>query len=170
MDRKLARFVLFGFAVMVLSACGSDGSTQEEVETLVEEASDPQLAFLEENAKNPDVIVRASGLQIRIIKEGDGPYPTMESTVTVNYHGTLIDGTVFDTTRDNGKPFSFTLDSVIPGWREAMTLMRVGSIYQIFLPSDLAYGARGAGDFIKPGDTLIFEVELISVTQPLNGE
>lgn len=169
MHGKLAQFVLIGFVVMALSACGSK-FTEQGVETLVEEAPDPQVVFLEQNAQNPDIITRSSGLQIRIIKEGDGPLPTMESSVTVNYHGTLIDGTVFDTTRDTGVPFSFTLDSVIPGWREAMTLMRVGAIYQIFLPADLAYGARGAGEFIAAGDTLIFEVELVAVTLPLNGK
>lgn len=155
---------------MLLAACGSGAVVEEDVETLVEEAPDPQKVFLEENAKNEDVIVRPSGLQIRIIKQGDGPVPTVSSMVTVNYHGTLIDGTVFDSTRDTGQPFSFTLDAVIPGWREAITLMRVGSIYQVFLPSELAYGAVGAGDLIQPGDTLIFEVELLDVTNPLNGE
>lgn len=183
MRGNLAQFVLIIMAALALSACGKKDAPQVEVAPSEEEVAalqavadeeasylEQQAAFLDQNTQSPDVIVRPSGLQIRVIKEGEGPLPSLESTVTVNYHGTLIDGTVFDTTRDSGTPFAFTLDTVIAGWREAMTLMRVGSIYQIFLPADLAYGSRGAGDLIRPGSTLVFEVELVAVTLPLNGE
>ncbi len=129
---------------------------------------DPQLIFLHDHAAQTDVIIRASGLQLKILKKGDGAIPTLDSIVTAHYHGTLIDGTIFDSTRDTGQPFSFTLESVIDGWKEAMMLMRVGSIFEIVLPADMAYGNVGAGDLVPPGATLIFEVELVDVTNPLN--
>ncbi len=129
--------------------------------------TDPQALFLYENKDNPDIIVRPSGLQIRVIKRGTGNIPTINSTVSANYHGTLIDGTVFDTTRDDGQPFTFPVQNVIKGWQEALFLMQEGAIYQLFVPADLAYGKAGAGTTIPPGATLIFEVELLNVQQPL---
>lgn len=166
------RFLLVFSVALLAAGCGNKNILtldQPDVETTEDalDLTDPQVIFLQENAQTEGVIIRPSGLQIRIIKTGDGAIPTKFSTVTTQYHGTLIDGTVFDTTRDNDQPFSFTLDSVIEGWKEALMLMRVGSIFEIVIPNELAYGSVGVGDSVPPGATLIFEVELVDLTQPL---
>ncbi|HEX5001883.1 MAG TPA: FKBP-type peptidyl-prolyl cis-trans isomerase [Bacteroidia bacterium] len=119
--------------------------------------------FLEENAKKPGVVTLPSGLQYQIITEGTGPKPGLEDKVTTNYHGTLINGKVFDSSVERGQPVSFAVNGVIPGWTEALQLMPVGSKWKLFIPSNLAYGERGAGGDIGPNETLIFEVELISI-------
>ena len=118
--------------------------------------------FLEENAKKPGVITTASGLQYEIIKKGTGKLPSDTSKVKVNYHGTLIDGTVFDSSVDRKEPVVFGVNQVIKGWTEALKLMPVGSKYKVYIPQQLAYGATAQGK-IKPFSTLIFEVELISI-------
>ena len=119
--------------------------------------------FLEENKKNPDVKVTPSGLQYKVITMGTGEKPSASNTVTVRYKGTLIDGTVFDSTeKQGGEPISFPLNGVIPGWTEGVQLMPTGSKFIFYIPSDLAYGDRGAGPQIPGGATLIFEIELIS--------
>ncbi|MBO4504239.1 MAG: FKBP-type peptidyl-prolyl cis-trans isomerase [Bacteroidales bacterium] len=120
--------------------------------------------FLEENKKNPDVKVTASGLQYKVITEGKGPKPNATSKVTVKYKGTLLDGTVFDSTeKQGGEPISFGLNQVIRGWTEGLQLMGTGSKYILYIPSDLAYGDQGAGGGLIPGGaTLIFEIELLS--------
>jgi len=119
--------------------------------------------FLEENAKKPGVVTLPSGLQYQIITEGTGPKPGLEDKVTTNYHGTLINGKVFDSSVERGQPVSFAVNGVIPGWTEALQLMPVGSKWKLFIPSNLAYGERGAGGDIGPNETLVFEVELISI-------
>lgn len=119
--------------------------------------------FLEENSKKPGVVTLPSGLQYQIIKEGTGPKPTAEDKVTTHYHGTLINGKVFDSSVERGQPASFAVNGVIPGWTEALQLMPVGSKWKLFIPSNLAYGERGAGGDIGPNETLIFEVELLSI-------
>lgn len=119
--------------------------------------------FLEANKKKEGVKVTASGLQYVVMKEGTGPKPTLNDKVTTHYHGTLIDGTVFDSSVDRGQPASFPVSGVIPGWTEALQLMGVGSKWKLFVPANLAYGERGAGGKIGPNSTLIFEVELISI-------
>lgn len=121
------------------------------------------IAFLAENKKNPDVHVTESGLQYKIISQGNGPKPSATSKVTVKYTGKLIDGTVFDSTDKNGgEPISFGLNQVIRGWTEGLQLMPTGSKYIFYIPSDLAYGDQGAGGLIPGGATLIFEIELLS--------
>jgi FKBP-type peptidyl-prolyl cis-trans isomerase FklB len=122
-------------------------------------------AFLVENAKKAGVTTTASGLQYEVIKMGEGPKPAATDKVTVHYHGTLTDGTVFDSSVERGQPATFPLNGVIAGWTEALQLMPVGSKFRIFLPSDLAYGERGAGQMIGPHATLIFEVELLKIEQ-----
>lgn len=117
--------------------------------------------FLAANKSKEGVKTTASGLQYKVLKEGAGPKPTVNSTVTVNYRGTLIDGTEFDKSKD-GEPISFPLKGVIPGWTEAVQLMNTGSKYEFFIPSNLAYGERGSPPVIGPNATLIFEVELVS--------
>ena len=119
--------------------------------------------FLEDNKKNEGVIELPSGLQYKIIREGNGEKPTMDDNVTCHYKGTLIDGTVFDSSYDRGEPIDFPVRGVIDGWTEALQLMPVGSKWILYIPSNLAYGERGAGDRISPNETLIFEVELLSI-------
>lgn len=118
--------------------------------------------FLAENRLRPGVTETASGLQYEVITEGDGPRPGPTSKVTCHYHGTLIDGTIFDSSVQRGQPATFPLNMVIKGWTEALQLMPTGSKWRLFLPPDLAYGERQTGPYIQPNSTLIFEVELIS--------
>ena len=120
--------------------------------------------FLEENKSKDGVKVTESGLQYIVMKEGAGAKPTAESKVKVHYHGTLIDGTVFDSSVDRGEPAEFGVNQVIRGWTEGLQLMSVGSKYKFFIPQDLAYGARQTGDKIKPYSALVFEVELLEVS------
>lgn len=120
--------------------------------------------FLEENKAKEGVMVTESGLQYQVLKEGSGAKPTASSSVKVHYHGTLTDGTVFDSSVDRGEPATFGVGQVIKGWTEGLQLMTEGSKYKFFIPQDLAYGAtpRGGGP-IKPFSTLVFEVELLEV-------
>ena len=121
--------------------------------------------FLEENKTKEGVVTLASGMQYQVITEGTGDTPSLESKVTTHYHGTLIDGTVFDSSADRGQPASFPVQGVIPGWTEALQLMKVGSKWKLFIPSELAYGPNSPGGSIGPNSTLVFEVELISIDQ-----
>jgi len=122
--------------------------------------------FLAKNKQKEGVKVTASGLQYKIIKQGTGAKPKLNDTVTVNYEGRLLDGTVFDSSYKRGQPATFPLGGIIVGWREALQLMNVGSKYELYIPSNLAYGERGAGADIGPDATLIFTVELISIGKP----
>jgi len=122
-------------------------------------------AFLAENKKKEGVKTLPSGLQYKVIKEGTGKKPKLADTVTAQYRGTLIDGTEFDSSYKRGQPASFPVSGVIPGWTEALQLMGEGAKWQLFVPSNLAYGERGASAVIGPNATLIFEVELISVQE-----
>ena len=119
--------------------------------------------FLEENGKRVEVKTTASGLQYEVIKEGDGEQPTAQDQVEVHYTGKLIDGTVFDSSVERGMPAPFGVTQVIPGWVEALQLMKAGSKWRLFIPSQLAYGPQGAGGVIGPNATLIFDVELLKV-------
>ena len=119
--------------------------------------------FLEENGKRVEVKTTASGLQYEVIKEGDGEQPTAQDQVEVHYTGKLIDGTVFDSSVERGMPATFGVTQVIPGWVEALQLMKAGSKWRLFIPSQLAYGPQGAGGVIGPNATLIFDVELLKV-------
>jgi len=119
--------------------------------------------FLEENAKKEGVVTLPSGLQYMVMKEGTGPKPKATDKVTTHYHGTLIDGTVFDSSVERGQPATFPVNGVIAAWVEALQLMPTGSKWKLFCPSELAYVERGAGQQIGPFATLIFEVELISI-------
>lgn len=120
-------------------------------------------AFLEENAKRPEVKTLESGLQYEVITEGNGQKPAANDTVKVHYTGKLIDGTVFDSSVERGQAAVFGVTQVIPGWVEALQLMSVGSKWRLYIPSELAYGAQGAGNVIGPNATLIFDVELLGI-------
>jgi FKBP-type peptidyl-prolyl cis-trans isomerase FklB len=123
-------------------------------------------AFLAENKSKEGIVTLPSGLQYKILTAGTGPKPTESDTVSCNYRGTLISGKEFDSSSKHGGPASFPVKGVIKGWTEALQLMPVGSKWQLFIPPDLAYGDRGAGADIGPGETLIFEVELVSIGEP----
>jgi FKBP-type peptidyl-prolyl cis-trans isomerase FklB len=119
--------------------------------------------FLAENKKKKGVVTLPSGLQYRVITAGTGKIPKVTDTVTTHYRGTLIDGTEFDSSYKRGEPASFPVNGVVKGWTEALQLMKVGSKWQLFIPSNLAYGPQGAGQVIGPNATLIFEIELLSI-------
>jgi len=136
---------------------------QEKAKELGEKNKTEGAAFLAANKSKEGVKTLPSGLQYKVITEGTGPKPTTADTVVCNYRGTLIDGTEFDSSYKRGEPATFPVGGVIKGWTEALQLMPVGSKWQLFIPSDLAYGERGAGAEIGPNATLIFEVELISI-------
>ena len=120
-------------------------------------------AFLAENAKKEGVVTTESGLQYKVIKEGKGEVPTATSTVKVNYKGTLIDGTEFDSSYKRNEPTTFRANQVIKGWTEALTMMPVGSKWELYIPQELAYGSRQRGEHIKPFSALVFEVELLEI-------
>ena len=120
-------------------------------------------AFLEENKKKANVVELPSGLQYEILTEGTGEKPKATDSVKCHYHGTLIDGTVFDSSVERGQPATFGVNQVIKGWVEALQLMPVGSKWRLFIPSELAYGKQGAGRSIQPNSALIFEVELLEI-------
>lgn len=119
-------------------------------------------AFLAKNAKEPGVVVRESGLQYKVLKEGAGPMPKADSIVSVHYRGTLLDGSEFDSSYERNEPLTLPVGGVIPGWTEALTLMKEGSKWQLYIPAALAYGEAGAPPAIGPNATLLFEVELLS--------
>lgn len=119
-------------------------------------------AFLAANAKKDGVKTTKSGLQYKVVTKGKGPKPTRESMVSVNYKGTLLDGTEFDSSYKRGEPATFGVTQVIPGWTEALLMMKEGAKWEVYIPSDLAYGSGGAGGQIGPNATLVFEIELLS--------
>ncbi|MEM8906903.1 MAG: FKBP-type peptidyl-prolyl cis-trans isomerase [Bacteroidota bacterium] len=123
----------------------------------------PGKDFLEANAKKEGVVTLSSGLQYLVMKKGEGAVPKATDKVSVHYHGTLIDGTVFDSSVERGQPATFPVTGVIKGWVEALQLMPTGSKWKLFIPYNLAYGERAAGPKIKPFSTLVFEVELLSI-------
>ncbi|MBU2969770.1 MULTISPECIES: FKBP-type peptidyl-prolyl cis-trans isomerase [unclassified Pseudoalteromonas] len=120
-------------------------------------------AYLEDNAKRSEITVTESGLQYEILTAGEGEIPTAESTVRTHYHGSLINGTVFDSSVERGEPAEFPVSGVIKGWTEALQIMPVGSKWRLHIPQDLAYGERGAGASIAPYSTLIFDIELLEI-------
>jgi FKBP-type peptidyl-prolyl cis-trans isomerase FklB len=120
-------------------------------------------AFLAENAKKDGVTTTDTGLQYKVLEAGDGAQPTADDKVKVHYKGTLIDGTVFDSSYDRGEPIVFPVTGVIPGWVEALQLMNVGAKFELAIPSDLAYGPTGSGQAIGPDAVLVFEVELLDI-------
>lgn len=182
--RSLPYEVNFAMAAQAVNdaAAGKPAITQDEYhatmqkfQKLMQDAAEQHMAemakknklegdkFLAENAKKDGVKTTPSGLQYMVIAEGEGDTPTSTDIVKVHYTGTLIDGRVFDSSVSRGVPAQFGVNQVIPGWTEALQMMKVGSKYKLFLPADIAYGERGAGEMIQPNSTLIFEVELLDI-------
>jgi len=139
---------------------------QESAKKIVEKNKKDGEAFLAKNKSEKGVKTTASGLQYKVITAGKGKQPTAEDTVTVNYRGTLIDGTEFDSSYKRNQPATFPVKGVIAGWTEALPLMKEGSKWMLYIPANLAYGERGAGNMIGPNSTLVFEVELLSIAKP----
>ena len=136
---------------------------QAEMEKVATENAEKGNAFLEENKGKDGVKTTDSGLQYVVLEEGEGAQPKEGDSVTVNYEGRLLDGTVFDSSYDRGEPITFKLNEVIPGWTEGLQLMKEGGKSTFFIPADLAYGEQGAGPAIGPNSTLVFDVELLGV-------
>lgn len=144
------------------------GKAAEKQKEAAAKAGDVKAAgkkFLEENGKREGVTTTKSGLQYEVLKKADGPKPVATDKVKVHYHGTLLNGKVFDSSVQRGEPIVFGVQEVIKGWTEALQLMSVGSKFKIYLPSDIAYGDAGAGADIGPGETLVFEVELLEIVK-----
>lgn len=137
---------------------------------MMEKNSAAGQAFLDENAQKEGVTVTDSGLQFEVIEQGDGEKPEATDTVKVDYVGTLIDGTEFDSSIKRGEPVTFPVDQVIPGWTEALQLMEVGSKYRVAIPANLAYGEAGAPPVIEPNSVLIFEINLLGIEEPAEAE
>jgi FKBP-type peptidyl-prolyl cis-trans isomerase FklB len=152
-------------AKAALSELGQQVKTKQEdkAKQAAESSKKEGETFLAANKTKPGVVTTPSGLQYKILQPGTGPKPTATDKVVCNYKGTLINGTEFDSSYKRGQPATFPVGQVIKGWTEALQLMPVGSKWQLFVPADLAYGDRGAGNDIPPGTTLIFEVELLSI-------
>lgn len=142
---------------------GEEGQSQEQQQQKAQENLKKSQQFLEENKAKSGVKTTESGLQYKVLEEGSGASPALSDTVVVHYKGTLIDGTEFDNSRKRGQPAEFQLSGVIQGWQEGLQLMKEGAKYKLFIPPELGYGQRGAGQNIGPNEALIFDVELIEV-------
>lgn len=155
--KKIVNIILLATLSIVLTACSEKEPEQKETEVT------ETKTFLELNKEKDGILVTDSGLQYQVLLEGTGKNPGATDNVTVHYEGTLLDGTVFDSSYERGEVIEFPLNRVIKGWTEGLQLMKEGSKYKFFIPSDLAYGANGAGGQIGPNEDLIFTVELIRV-------
>ena len=168
--KKILSIAMAALLMAGMASCNNNQSSTESTEEAtpdygqqIKDNKTMGREFLEENAKNDSVVQTKSGLQYMVLKEGTGAKPGPTDKVTVHYTGKLIDGTVFDSSVERGEPATFGLNQVIPGWTEGLQLMSEGSKYRLFIPSELAYGSKGAGEQILPNSTLIFDVELIKV-------
>jgi FKBP-type peptidyl-prolyl cis-trans isomerase FklB len=137
----------------------------EQMAKLMNEKQAAAKAYMEANGQKEGVVTTESGLQYEVIEAGDGATPTPNDKVIAHYKGTLLDGTVFDSSYERGEPATFPVTGVIQGWQEALQLMKEGAKWRIVVPANLAYGPRGAGQLIGPNETLVFEIELIAITQ-----
>lgn len=143
---------------------------EAELAEMKEKNSSAGKAFMDENGKKEGVVVTKSGLQYEVLKEGDGPAPVATDMVKVDYVGTLVDGTEFDSSIKRGEPVVFGVGQVVPGWSEALQLMNVGAKYRVVIPPELAYGETGAPPVIQPNSTLVFEIDLLAIETPGDAE
>ena len=150
-------------AVMTAFQTEMQAKAKEMADKLGAENMEKGLAFLEENKKREGVVTTESGLQYKVVTEGTGATPSVDSQVETHYEGRLIDGTVFDSSYQRGQAATFPVNAVIAGWTEALQLMKEGTVLELAIPSALAYGSQGAGQLIGPNSTLLFKVELIKV-------
>lgn len=165
----MRKLTVIALAVGMTTLCGgvyadtnaNQSTGQDQMQTTSSDAKSKGVAFLEANKKNKGVIALPDGLQYKIIKQGKGKKPELTDVVVVNYAGTLIDGTEFDSSYKRGEPATFPVGAVIPGWVEVLQMMPVGSKWEVFIPSDLAYGEQGAPPAIGPNETLVFTIELL---------
>ncbi|CAA6817384.1 MAG: FKBP-type peptidyl-prolyl cis-trans isomerase FklB (EC [uncultured Aureispira sp.] len=155
--------LIIGVVIILLVVIGVwvSKSAERQKEAAAKALADGQQ-FLKENTQRDGIITTASGLQYEILQEGEGDKPTLSSSVTTHYHGTLSDGTVFDSSVERGQPATFGVSQVIKGWQEGIPLMSAGAKYRFYVPQELAYGMRSPSPSIPPGSMLIFEVELLS--------
>lgn len=167
---KLPLITIVGFGLMCSSTYALDNQEthlsigkQTQMQSSQEKNKSQGEVFLAANKNKAGVITLADGLQYKIIVDGKGEKPKLNDTVTVHYSGTLIDGKEFDSSYKRREPTSFPVNAVIPGWTEALQLMKVGSTWELYIPSELAYGARGASPVIGPNQVLIFKVELLGI-------
>ncbi len=171
LKRIISGLIMTGFIIVASSAVAAQPPKDKiEQKTSIEEKKDvtpnKQLSnreFLEANKERAGVVTLADGLQYKVIKEGDGPQPKSSDTVMVHYNGIHIDGTEFDSSYQRGEPAHFPVNAVIAGWTEALQLMKVGSIWELYIPGSLAYGEDGMPPVIAPNETLIFKVELLGI-------
>lgn len=157
-----AAITLLSASLLSTNAFADTQTTNSQTQSTANKMSAGE-AFLEANKSKSGVVTLPDGLQYKIIKKGNGPHPTSSDVVTVNYAGTLIDGTEFDSSYKRGEPATFPVNGVIPGWTEALQLMSKGSTWELYIPASLAYGAQGAPPVIGPNETLVFKVELIDI-------
>lgn len=159
----MSKALIIGVVIILLVVIGVwvSKSSERQKEAAAKALADGQQ-FLKENKEREGIITTASGLQYEILKEGEGAKPTLSSKVTTHYHGTLADGSVFDSSVERGQPATFGVGQVIRGWQEGIPLMSAGAKYRFYIPQELAYGMRSPSSSIPPGAMLIFEVELLS--------
>lgn len=155
--------LIIGVVIVLIVVIGVwvSKSGERQKEAAAKALADGQQ-FLKENAQREGIVTTASGLQYEILQEGEGDKPTLSSRVTTHYHGTLVDGTVFDSSVERGQAATFGVSQVIRGWQEGIPLMSAGAKYRFYIPQELAYGMRSPSSSIPPGSALIFEVELLS--------
>lgn len=159
---KLSSLVVLGLSLVCAGALAANNPTDTTGNATTAQTGD---AFLAANKQKPGVVTLPDGLQYKIIKAGNGPQPTDSDVVTVHYVGKLIDGTEFDSSYKRGQPATFPVSGVIPGWTEALKLMKTGSTWELYIPASLAYGERGAPPIIGPNETLIFKVSLLGINK-----
>lgn len=165
---KLSIVAIIGFGLLSANAYAENNqsvptSTGNQIQMQSSDIKNPGEAFLEANKQKAGVVTLPDGLQYKVIVEGTGAQPTDADVVTVNYSGTLVNGKEFDSSYKRGEPATFPVSGVIPGWTEALKLMKVGSTWELYIPPALAYGEQGAPPVIGPNETLIFKVQLISI-------
>lgn len=162
---RLSTIAMLGLTLLSVNSYAAETANTTETNTMQTANTNQSKGetFLTDNKSKPGVVALPSGLQYKVIKQGTGETPSANDTVTVNYAGKLINGKEFDSSYKRGQPATFPVNGVIPGWTEALQLMKVGSVWELYIPANLAYGSHGAGSDIGPNETLIFKVELLGV-------